>query len=66
MILLNKVLEHSRKVKVGDPLDPTVKVGAIINDQQLNKIMNYIQSGKNQGASLKMGGDQIKTTLVPM
>lgn len=60
---VEKVLEHSRKVKVGDPLDPSVKVGAIINDQQLNKIMKYIQSGKDQGASLKMGGDQIKTDL---
>ena len=60
---VEKVLEHAKKVKVGDPLDPDVKIGAIINDQQLNKILNYINSGKEQGASLKLGGDQMTTDL---
>lgn len=56
-----KVVEHSKKVKVGDPLDPKVKVGAIINDKQLEKIQAYINSGKEQGATLKLGGSQIST-----
>jgi len=60
---VDKVLEHAKKVKVGDPLDPTVKVGAIINDQQLDKILKYIKSGKDQGACLKMGGDLINTEV---
>ena len=63
MILLRKYLNMPKKVKVGDPFDPNVKVGAIINDQQLNKILNYINSGKEQGASLKLGGEQITTDL---
>jgi acyl-CoA reductase-like NAD-dependent aldehyde dehydrogenase len=53
---VDKVLELSRKVKVGDPLDPEVKVGAIIDDRQQQKILDYIESGKSQGAELKMGG----------
>lgn len=60
---VEKVLKHAKKVKVGDPLDPTVKVGAIINDKQLDKILNYIHSGKEQGATLKMGGAQMTTDL---
>jgi len=60
---VDKVLEHAKKVKVGDPLDSTVKVGAIINDQQLDKILKYIKSGKDQGACLKMGGDLINTEV---
>jgi len=60
---VEKVLEHAKKVKVGDPLDQTVKVGAIINDKQLEKIMGYIHSGKEQGATLKMGGSQMTTDL---
>lgn len=60
---VDQVLELSKKVKVGDPLDPTVKVGAIINDQQMTKILDYIHSGKDQGATLKMGGNKVETDL---
>jgi acyl-CoA reductase-like NAD-dependent aldehyde dehydrogenase len=56
-----KVITHAKKVKVGDPLDPSVKVGAIINDDQFDKIMNYIESGTAQGATLKLGGKRIQS-----
>ncbi|MFC2115381.1 aldehyde dehydrogenase family protein [Bacteroidota bacterium] len=59
---LQKVLDHACKVKVGDPLDPEVKVGAIINDKQLDKILEYIESGKKQGAELKLGGELMKSS----
>ncbi|WP_042248806.1 aldehyde dehydrogenase family protein [Jejuia pallidilutea] len=51
-----KVIEHAKKVKTGDPLDPSVKVGAIINNMQFDKIMEYINSGISQGATVKLGG----------
>lgn len=51
-----KVKEHTRKVKTGDPLDPSVKVGSIINDRQQEKILQYIEIGKAQGASVLAGG----------
>jgi len=60
---IERVMIHSKKVKVGDPLDPTVKVGAIINDKQMEKILRYIHSGKNQGAKLILGGNKMKTDL---
>lgn len=60
---VEKVLEHAKKVRTGDPLDPSVKVGAIINDKQLDKIINYIHSGKEQGATLKLGGGMLTSDL---
>jgi hypothetical protein len=42
---IERVLEHVDRVKPGDPLDPEVKVGAFINEKQLNKILDYIESG---------------------
>ncbi len=60
---VERVLELSRKVRVGDPLDPSVKVGAIIDDRQQQKIMDYIESGRNQGAELKLGGGIIESEL---
>jgi betaine-aldehyde dehydrogenase len=53
-----KMLEEtSKKVKVGDPLDPKVKLGAIINNNQLEKICSYFEKAKKEGAVLKLGGN---------
>lgn len=56
-----RVVQHAKKVKVGDPLDSQVKIGAIINDKQLEKINSYILSGKQQGATLSLGGSTISS-----
>lgn len=56
---VKKVVEVSKTVKVGDPLDPTVKIGAIINDQQANKICNYFDIAEEEGAKVQLGGNRI-------
>jgi acyl-CoA reductase-like NAD-dependent aldehyde dehydrogenase len=58
--LLKMVIEKSKKVKTGDPLDPEVKVGAIINDGQKEKILRYMDAAKQQGAKLVLGGEAVK------
>ncbi|BDC98734.1 aldehyde dehydrogenase family protein [Persicobacter psychrovividus] len=58
---VEKVVAHAKKMKFGDPLDPTVKMGAIINQQQCDKIMHYIHSGEEQGARLVLGGRKLDT-----
>lgn len=55
---VKQIVEVSRTVKVGDPLDPDVKVGAIINDKQTDKIYNYFDSAKEEGASVQLGGEK--------
>jgi acyl-CoA reductase-like NAD-dependent aldehyde dehydrogenase len=50
------------EVKVGDPLDDSTQVGAIVNDEQLNKILRYITDGRKCGATLRVGGQQLKGT----
>ena len=60
---VERVIELSGKVRVGDPLDPSVKVGAIIDDRQQQKILEYIESGKEQGAELKLGGSAIESEI---
>ncbi len=56
-----RVLELARTVPVGDPLDESTKVGAIINESQLQKIHTYVQSGTNLGARLRIGGNRMPT-----
>jgi len=55
------VVERARTVPVGDPLDERTKVGAIVNDQQLGKILGYVESAQREGAALQTGGARLAT-----
>ncbi|WP_066567653.1 aldehyde dehydrogenase family protein [Snodgrassella sp. CFCC 13594] len=53
---LAKVKEEFEKVKVGDPLDPTTQMGAQVDENQLKKILGYVDIAKGEGARLLTGG----------
>jgi acyl-CoA reductase-like NAD-dependent aldehyde dehydrogenase len=55
---VEQLVERARKMVVGDPLDPKTQMGAQISAPQLEKILGYIKSGKEQGANLLAGGDR--------
>jgi 4-guanidinobutyraldehyde dehydrogenase/NAD-dependent aldehyde dehydrogenase len=40
----------------GNPLDPKTNLGAIVDESQLHRVKQYIEIGKNEGASLTLGG----------
>ncbi|KAK3596641.1 hypothetical protein CHS0354_039818 [Potamilus streckersoni] len=44
---------------VGDPYDATTQQGPQIDEEQLNKIMGYIESAKKEGAKLESGGERL-------
>ena len=47
------------KMKIGDPLDKNTEVGPIINKAQFDSIMNYIKTGKEEGAEILTGGNRV-------
>jgi betaine-aldehyde dehydrogenase len=51
-----RIAALSGKVKIGDPLDPTTQVGAIITPQHLEKIGAYVDGASKAGASVSLGG----------
>ncbi len=55
---MEKAVEAFEKVKVGDPLDPNTQMGAQVSESQLNKILKYIEIGKNEGARVLTGGER--------
>lgn len=57
--VVEKVAALGRSVKVGDPLDPTTQMGAIVDQTQFKRIMSYIDIGKKEGAKLVTGGKQL-------
>ncbi len=50
------VIDRAKKIKRGNPLDTDVQVGAQASQQQFEKIQEYIEIGKNEGAELLLGG----------
>ncbi len=50
---------RARKRTVGDPFDPMTEQGPQVDDAQFDKVMNYIQSGKSEGAKLVCGGERV-------
>ena len=57
---VQKVVEVSKSIKVGDPLDPEVKLGAIINENQSEKICSYFDAAEAEGAKVQLGGGILK------
>ena len=41
---------------VGDPLDTTTDIGPVVSSRQRERVLGYIESGKNSGARLVVGG----------
>lgn len=52
----DRVVELSRKVAFGDPLDPVTQVGAIVTLEHGAKIDSYIAAARKAGATLRLGG----------
>jgi aldehyde dehydrogenase (NAD+) len=47
-----KVAERTKKMVPGDPLDPKTRLGAISSKGQLERVLNYVEIGKKEGATL--------------
>ncbi|WP_320670126.1 aldehyde dehydrogenase [Patulibacter defluvii] len=57
--LVERVVAHSADWAVGDPFDPDTKSGALIDQAQLDRVLNYIDIGRTAGAQLATGGERL-------
>lgn len=53
---MERVLERVQKIKIGNPLDTETMMGAQASNDQYEKILNYIEIGKQEGAEVLVGG----------
>ncbi|MFQ6098583.1 MAG: aldehyde dehydrogenase family protein, partial [Armatimonadota bacterium] len=53
---VSQLVAKAERLKVGDPLEPDTKMGAIVSQEQLDKVKAYIGLGEEAGASLLTGG----------
>lgn len=57
--VVKRLKEKVESIKVGDPLDPSTEMGALISREHMEKVQSYIEIGKKEG-NLITGGHRIK------
>jgi aldehyde dehydrogenase len=57
---MQRALERVKAIKQGNPLDPTTMVGAQASSEQMEKILSYLDIGKQEGAKVLIGGERAK------
>ena len=57
---LARVVERVSALKIGDPLDPESGMGPVVSEEQLAKVLHYIEAGREDGAQLMCGGARLE------
>jgi len=53
---IERLIARTKKIKQGNPLDTDSQVGAQVSKEQFDKILSYIEIGRNEGATVLTGG----------
>jgi 4-(gamma-glutamylamino)butanal dehydrogenase len=57
--LLERMVAHTQGWTLGDPLDPATKIGPLIEEQHMQKVLGFVRSGQEEGATLVTGGERL-------
>jgi len=63
---LDRFVERVKTLKIGDPLDPEVRVGPLINDAAVEKTLSWVEEAKKMGGKVLMGGERKGRIITPM
>ena len=53
---VNLFVEKTKKLKIGDGMDPTVQLGSLTTKKRLNEIEDLVETTKKEGAKVLLGG----------
>lgn len=56
---IERMVEKARHIRVGPGLDERSQMGPLISEAHRNKVLDYIKLGKQEGATLVLGGNRI-------
>ena len=59
--MLEKVQAIGAAMQPGDPLDPETRLGAIVDEIQMKRVLGYIDAGRRDGARVRFGGQRVRT-----
>ncbi|WP_299261070.1 aldehyde dehydrogenase family protein [uncultured Kushneria sp.] len=56
--LMTRAVERAKRLKSGNPLDTETEMGAQVSKEQFDKILSYMEIGRDEGAELLLGGER--------
>jgi aminomuconate-semialdehyde/2-hydroxymuconate-6-semialdehyde dehydrogenase len=57
---VEEFVSRTRKLAVGDPQDDQTKVGALVSEAHMQKVLGYVDLAKQEGGTVLTGGKQVK------
>jgi len=54
--VVERLVALARDYQPGDPLDPATRMGALVEESHLSRVLNYVEIGRSEGATLLTGG----------
>ena len=57
---LEKLSKVAAGIQPGNPLDPATKMGAMVDKQQMDRVLAYIETGRGEGGEVVLGGAQAR------
>jgi acyl-CoA reductase-like NAD-dependent aldehyde dehydrogenase len=58
---LAALIERTKKLKIGDGMQPGIDIGPLVDQNQLDTVLKYIDIGKKEAGAPKAGGNRITT-----
>lgn len=55
---VSSLVDASEKMKLGHGLDSETRMGPVVSQEQLERVMSYVESGKSEGAKVLSGGER--------
>ena len=62
---VEKLVERAKALKVGDPMCPETTMGALVSKGHLERVMTFVDSARQEGATIRCGGERIPPSELP-
>lgn len=59
---VTEIVERTRALIVGDPLDDKTDIGALISEAHMNKVLGYVSLAQREGGEVLTGGKQVQVS----
>jgi len=59
-IFVKEFVNRTKALVIGDPLDKKTRIGALVSEAHMKKILSYIELAKGEGGKILTGGNQVK------
>jgi aminomuconate-semialdehyde/2-hydroxymuconate-6-semialdehyde dehydrogenase len=57
---VNEFIKRTKALPVGDPLNEATRLGALVSEGHMQKVLSYIELAKQEGGTIECGGERVK------